>query len=187
MPPTLKYLASGERLILEVHKHYAVLAGPLLVALAAIIGAGVLGFLLSPDSQSDVLDTILGAVSILAGLRFAFKLWEWADNRIVVTDQRVVEVSGVLTRRVASIPLVKITDMTYRRTVMGRILGYGDLILESAGQNQALSQIDHLPKPDAFYRTVTTLLAATGVIPPVVLPDDRDDADDTGPLPRVIV
>ena len=114
---------------------------------------------------------------------------------IVVTDQRIFEVSGVLTRKVASMPLTRVTDMTYRRSLLGRLLGYGDLIVESAGQDQALSHIDHLPDPDGFYRTITSLVTA-GI--PSLLPEDEDqelwlpydrssDEDDTGPLPRVIV
>jgi hypothetical protein len=88
-------------------------------------------------------------------------------------------------------PLTRVTDMTYQRSLLGRILGYGDLIVESAGQDQALSRIEHLPRPDDFYRTITSLVTA-GI--PSLLPEDEEprrlwlpDDEDTGPLPRVIV
>ncbi len=86
-------------------------------------------------------------------------------------------------------PIGGVIDMTYRRTIMGRLLGYGDLVLESAGQDQALSSIEKLPKPDDFYRTVTGLVAARGSQPPEVAERVRGifDDEDTGPLPRVIV
>jgi hypothetical protein len=79
--------------------------------------------------------------------------------------------------------------MTYRRTIFGRLLGYGDLILESAGQHQALTEVTYIPDPNVFYRTITTLLAARGDFPPALPPDavGHPDDDDTGPIPRVIV
>jgi hypothetical protein len=95
-----------------------------------------------------------------------------------------------------------VTDLKYVRSLAGRILNYGELVLESAGQQQAISTIDHLANPDEFYRDVTTLLAQThgrpsAPAPPVPAPYDQTDEDeiedqteddgDTGPIPRVIV
>jgi hypothetical protein len=183
-----RYLASDEDLELEVRHHVAVLIGPSLGAVAAIVGGAVLGFILSPDRGSDFVDTVLGLVAAFFFLRLGWKLWLWYEDRIYVTTHRVVEVSGVLTRRVASIPLIKVTDMTYQRSLPGRILGYGQLVLESAGQHQALERIDYIPNPDHFYRTVTSLLAARVTPPPeVMVPMPHPEDDDTGPLPRVVV
>ncbi len=84
-------------------------------------------------------------------------------------------------------PLTRVTDMTYRRSIAGRLLGYGDLIVESAGQDQALSRIERIPHPDHFYRTITSLVTA-GL--PSMMPDDGAgpaDEEDTGPLPQVVV
>jgi membrane protein YdbS with pleckstrin-like domain len=183
-----RYLASDEDLELEVRHHLAVLIGPALAAVAAIVGGAVLGFILSPDQNSDFVDTVLGLLAVFFFLRLGWKVWQWYEDRIYVTTHRVVEVSGVLTRRVASIPLIKVTDMTYRRSLPGRVLGYGELVLESAGQRQALERIAYIPGPDRFYRTVTSLLAARGSGPPeLVVPPLQPEDDDTGPLPRVVV
>ena len=182
-----KYLTTDERPVLRVRRHYTVLAGPFAAAVGGIAAAALLGYLTGPDSGADVIDTVAGLAAAFLALRFCYRAWEWWDNRLVVTDQRVVEISGVVTRRVASMPLAKVTDMTYRRSLLGRLLGYGDLILESAGQRQALSSIDHIPHPDDFYRTVTALLAAQSGAPPPPARARDDDEDDTGPLPRVIV
>jgi hypothetical protein len=58
-------------------------------------------------------------------------------------------------------------------------------MVESAGQDQGLSTIDHIPHPDHFYRTITSLVTAG--LPAI---DEGGsgpyyDEDDTGPLPRV--
>lgn len=181
-----RYLAMDERVVCRVRRHPALLLRPFGEALGAIVAASLLGFLLSPADGSDFLDTALGLVAIFFMARFAWKGWNWSVARIVVTDRRIFEVSGIISRRVASTPLTKVTDMTYHRSVMGRLLGYGALRVESPGQKQAVEQIAYLPRPDDFYRTVTSLVMAR--------PTERDDVaervDDegnTGPLPRVIV
>jgi uncharacterized membrane protein YdbT with pleckstrin-like domain len=186
-----RYLAPGERLVMEVRRHIAALAKPGLSAIAAVVGAAAIGYITSPRDEGHLIDTFVGLVAVVFSLRLAWRVWEWAADRIVVTDQRILEVSGLLTRKVASMPLEKVTDMVYSRSVMGRILGYGDMVVESAGQEQALSRIDRVPHPDDFYRTLTALVTA-GL--PSLLPDDAevirtgpDDLEDTGQLPRVIV
>jgi membrane protein YdbS with pleckstrin-like domain len=176
--------------MLTVRRHPIVIAAPAALALVAIVGAAVLGFVTGPAKTADPIDTIAGLVAVLATIRFVWRGWEWRVDRILVTDHRFLEVSGILTRRVATMPLTKVTDMTYRRSILGRLLGYGDLIVESAGQDQSLSRIERIPRPDAFYRTVTSLV--TAVIPEAAPEHTRawtgwDDQEDTGPLPRVIV
>ena len=65
-------------------------------------------------------------------------------------------------------PLVKVTDMSFQRSSLGRLLGFGEFILESAGQDQALRNIDHVPYPEQLYLEVTGIL----------YPDPRDDDGD---------
>jgi hypothetical protein len=188
----LRYLAGDERLVLHVRRHVTVLLAPLVAALGAVAAAGFVGLIASPGRGTDVVDTLAGLIVAFFVGRFVWRTLEWWVDRIVVTNRRVVEVSGLLTRQVASIPLGKVTDMTYRRSIWGRLLGYGDLVLESAGQQQALTRIDHLPDPDFFYRTVTSLITSAPIVVEVEDGEDRLDPgtldeDDTGPLPRVIV
>lgn len=191
--PGSRYLADGERLVLAVRRHPVVLAGPVAVALLALVGASAIGFLTGPDEGSTVVDTVVGLVALAIFVRLAWKLWLWSAERVVVTDRRFMVVSGVLTRRVATMPLGSVTDMSYVRSIAGRLFGYGELVVESAGQEQALSHLHHIPHPDDFYRTVTAL--STSMMPE---PEPKalntwtgwpipPEEDDTGPLPRVIV
>jgi uncharacterized membrane protein YdbT with pleckstrin-like domain len=186
MPSSLdRYLAHDEQVVLEVRRHLAVLIGPALRLAVVIVAAAVIGLVLTPGTTRGIVDTVCAAVALFFVLRLAWRVWEWWVDRIVVTDERIFEVSGVLTRRVASMPVARVTDMTYKRTIVGRILGYGEVIVESAGQEQGISSIDHIPQPDHFYRTVTSLVTA-GL--PKLMQDATGgayDQDDTGPLPRV--
>ncbi|MGE0300846.1 MAG: PH domain-containing protein, partial [Pseudonocardia sp.] len=55
-------------------------------------------------------------------------------------------------------PLGKVTDLTFRRTFMGRILNYGTMIVESAGQIQALNKVRYMPRPEEIYEALSELI-----------------------------
>ena len=55
-------------------------------------------------------------------------------------------------------PLSKVTDMRFERSPVGRLFGYGTFIVESAGQEQALHTVDHLPYPEQLYIEVCGLI-----------------------------
>ena len=55
-------------------------------------------------------------------------------------------------------PLTKVTDMRFERSPIGRLFGFGTFIVESAGQDQALRGIDHLPYPEQLYIEVCGLI-----------------------------
>jgi uncharacterized membrane protein YdbT with pleckstrin-like domain len=66
--------------------------------------------------------------------------------------------TGILTHRIAMMPLKKVTDLTFRRSFMGRVIGYGTVIIESAGQIQGLDRIDYLQNPEEAYGALVELI-----------------------------
>jgi uncharacterized membrane protein YdbT with pleckstrin-like domain len=160
-PRPLRYLASGESVPMDpVRKHWSVLANPFFQMVGVLLAAWLIeGSVLGRDDGNDFIGTLIFVVVLFYVLRFLFYVWLWAVNRIVVTNQRIIEESGVFNRKVASMPLTKVTDLEYHRSLMGRIFGYGQLNLESAGQKQAIERIEHLNNPDKFYAEFTALLA----------------------------
>jgi len=87
-------------------------------------------------------------------LRLIWQAINWAVDYFVITSERILLTSGVFTRSVAMMPLSKVTDMSFHRTFAGRLLGYGEFVVESAGQDQALRSIDHIPYPEQLYLVV---------------------------------
>ena len=67
-------------------------------------------------------------------------------RHFIVSTRRVLLVSGVIVRTVTLLPLRRITDLTWKETFLGQILGYGTFRFESAGQQHALSEITFLPE-----------------------------------------
>jgi uncharacterized membrane protein YdbT with pleckstrin-like domain len=151
---TADYLTWNEQVVLSVRRHEWVLVRPT----AETVTVFLVALLLSPTSGSSALSNLLALIAVGFLLRLGWRALQWWNERIVVTDRRIFEVSGVAVRRVDSMPLRKVTDFAYRRSLLGRIMGFGEFVVESAGQDQRLGRITYLPNPDGFYRTVTWLV-----------------------------
>ena len=151
-----RYLLPHEQEVITVRKHPAVLLAPVAWAVIGLIVAAVLSDTLLRHQSG--LTWIIWAIWGLVFLRFLWAALNWAVDYFVVTSHRFILTSGLFSRKVAMMPLAKVTDMTFQRSFLGRMLGYGTFILESAGQDQALSTVDHIPYPEQLYLEVCSLL-----------------------------
>src|SRR5699024_10889924 len=95
-------------------------------------------------------------------LRLIWKSLEWRNEWFVATDKRLLMTYGLITHKVAMMPLRKVTDMNYARSPLGRVLGYGQFIMESAGQDQAMREINWVPEPDTTYRQICDIIFGPG-------------------------
>jgi uncharacterized membrane protein YdbT with pleckstrin-like domain len=149
-----KYLLPHERQVITVHQHPAVLIRPIFEVLVGLAIAGWLSNVVHNGTAILVIWVLWG----LLFLRLAVKVFEWTETYFVVTSQRFLLTTGLVVKKVNMMPLTKVTDMSFQRSTMGRILGYGEFILESAGQEQALNRVDHLPYPEQLYLEVCGLI-----------------------------
>ena len=119
-----------------------------------------------PDRRSTppkgAVDNLTFYLALVAVVRFTVIVLLWWTERIVVTDKRMMLSSGIITHRLGMMPLSKVTDLTFERTVAGRMLGYGTVIVESAGQNQAFEKIKYVPRPEEVYEAISERIFATG-------------------------
>ena len=147
-----RYLLDGEHLVTAVHQHWAKVAEPVASALAGLVVA------LWVDAHVAASLGFLGnlvwwAWFALVG-RALYLVAEWRHDWFVATDKRLLLFYGFITRKVSMMPLMKVTDMSFERTVPGRLLGYGKFVMESAGQDQALREVNWVPQPDHHYRAI---------------------------------
>lgn len=92
---------------------------------------------------------------VVMALRFAVRVLRWGVyQRTYLTNRRVMEVDGFLGITVNSMPLNMVTDVMLRRTPIGEILGYGTFRVESAGQDQALGELNYLLDAERFHEMV---------------------------------
>jgi membrane protein YdbS with pleckstrin-like domain len=161
-----KYLLPHEHQVITVRKHPAVLLRPIGVTLLGLVIAAVISTTVARHN-GDVVGFVWIVWAVLL-VWLAYKVWEWSQDYFIVTSRRMLLATGVITRKVAMMPLVKVTDMSFQRSSLGRLLGYGEFILESAGQDQALRRVDHIPYPEQLYLEVCGL----------IFPGRKDDGDD---------
>jgi uncharacterized membrane protein YdbT with pleckstrin-like domain len=150
-----EYLLPTERRVIRVRKHWAYLLKDLtltsLVLLALVVGERML-------ADSVLIDNIAWYVGLVAVLRFTVLTILWWIERIVITDKRVMLAEGIITHKVGMMPLGKVTDLTFERSLDGRMFGYGTIVVESAGQIQALNRIEYLPRPEEIYEALSELV-----------------------------
>jgi len=160
-----KHLLPHERQVITVRFHPAVLIRPVAEVLGGLAIAGLVSTTIAHGNGAVILIIWL-AWLVLVG-RMLIKIFNWLEDYFVVTSQRILLATGIFTRTVNMMPLSKVTDMSFRRSTMGRLLGYGEFVVESAGQDQALRRVDHLPYPEQLYLEVCGL----------IFKDKGDDSD----------
>jgi membrane protein YdbS with pleckstrin-like domain len=148
-----QYLFPTEKFRGEWRRHWIHLAKRLAIGVVATF---VLGYLSGYFAKQNITTglTILVLVWIVI---MGWVLWdvaEWYYDRFILTNKRVMLIEGIIARRVAMMPLSRVTDMKYTQSALGRVLGYGTFELESAGQDQALRNVVNLPNPTDLYLQV---------------------------------
>lgn len=159
-----KYLLPREVEVAWVHQHRAVLIAPSAQTIAGLLVA----LIASATYVHGLLSNIMWIAWGLLFLRLAWKIANWAVDYFVVTSDRLLLTTGFLTRRVSMLPLTKVTEMRFQRTLPGRLLGYGEFVVESAGPEQALRHVRFIPYPEDLYVLICGML----------FPSSADDEDD---------
>ena len=142
MPSLRRRLAPGEEVVVDVRPHWSCLAAP--VALLAAVIAGAVTALV--DGAPAWVDWPILAVLVAAALWLVARYMRWATTRLILTSSRIVERRGVLARTSREIPLAAVTELRLRRGIFERMIGTGDLMIESAGPDSVEVFAD-LPRP----------------------------------------
>lgn len=125
-----KYLNDAEEIILDLRPHWFFLVGPgaaLVAALALAIWVSAAGI-----SQFVLFPTL--ALALVALVFFLKRYSEWVTTDFVLTSDRLIFRKGVLSRQGREIPLERLNDVSYHQSLFQRLLGAGDLLVESGGE-----------------------------------------------------
>ncbi|GAA1153290.1 hypothetical protein GCM10009630_59530 [Kribbella jejuensis] len=181
-PKVRRHLISdeGEVVIDEVRHHWVVFTVPMLeVILAAAL-------LLTMATTAIGGQPVLLAI-VLVLLAHAF--WQFLTqhrDRFVVTNMRVMRIRGVFSQTVATTPIARVLDITLQKPIIGRMLGYGHFVFESAAQDQGFREIKWVSRPDDRDLTIQRVIQRTGLRASasvdVVQGDEDSDDDGTGPI-----
>ncbi len=144
-------LRAGEEVALVARRHWIVLGWPLWLTLFLLGCLVASGFVDRPWllPAAGVLFAASGLWLLLRWMRWRFDLW-------AVTSERVIDECGVLRVRVVDSPLDTIHNVTCTQTILGRVLNYGTVDVQTAAEGGA-STIPHAAAPGELRETILAL------------------------------
>ena len=151
-----KLLNEGEHVVWTTRTHVKALFAP---ALVLIVVAGVGGYLSSlPDDHRKVWLTIIWVVA--AVVIAVYSLWpflNWLTTTYTVTNRRLTTHSGVISRTGHDIPLARISDVSYEKGLLDRVLGCGTLVVSDASEQGRVALHD-VPRVEKLQLQLSDLL-----------------------------
>ncbi|MEE9416376.1 MAG: PH domain-containing protein [Acidimicrobiales bacterium] len=123
-------LSADEEIVLDLRPHwwFLVPAGAILVV--SLLIAGAIAFFLGGG-----IGYIIAAVVLLPALaNFVMTYMKWTTTNFVITNERIISREGVAAKRGIEIPLDRVNTVFFNQTVFERMIGAGDLAIESAGE-----------------------------------------------------
>lgn len=154
-------LGADEGVVLETRQHWFVMMRQIVVRLlvlvliaVAIWYIGEAGWLDNQAGNWLGYAAWIGFAAVAATI--AWTVLAWITERFYVTTNKIVYAHGILNRNVTTTPLVKIDEMTLRRPLLGRMLGFGRLDVENAsGGTEPLAGLEYLPRPVKLYQLIS--------------------------------
>jgi len=171
----------GETVALDLRPHWWYFSRNILTGIPlAIILILVLGELNGDGWAQSSLRLLVGVVAVAWAVWLAVKYLEWRMTYFVVTSRRVIYRSGVISKRGVEIPLERINNINFHQRLIDRMIGAGDLDIESAGKD-GQSHFDFIRHPDGVQHEIYRQMEARNMpvtmvqqAPAVVSPPQRD-------------
>jgi uncharacterized membrane protein YdbT with pleckstrin-like domain len=146
VPYPKKLLNEGEEVALDLRPHWWFFSKHIASGIPLFIVLLLIAF----QTHGDLfhwLFILWGIVAVVWAGWLALKYLEWNFTHFVVTDDRVIYRTGVLAKRGVEIPMERINNINFHQGMWERIIGAGDLDIESAGKD-GQSHFDDVWHPD---------------------------------------
>ncbi len=154
-----KLLAPDETVQFETRPHWRALFFPGFILLLTVFGMVFLYF--SVDSWWGGPTVwrwiVVGAGVLVLALWAIMPFLRWLTTEYTFTDRRIIVRSGIITREGKDMPLSKINNASFSVPMMGRVLNYGELVIQSAGENEGLT-IEDVPDVEEIQRHIYELI-----------------------------
>lgn len=136
-------LSPNESIVSEFRPHWFQIVVPALITLAAGLGV-IVAFVLTEGTVQTVL--VIAILGIWAFLTVASVLRWWFEEHII-TSERIIHRTGVISKRGTEIPLEQLNSVSFSQSLLERMVGAGDLRLESAGTT-GQTYYKNIPDPE---------------------------------------
>lgn len=135
-------LLPGEEIVSEARPHWAIFVAPGLVFL--------FGLLMGKSGGP-----VLVGIGLVWGL---FRFLVFNTTELVLTNKRIISKSGIIRRNVIDVSNAKVEGVTYYQGIVGRIFGYGSVLVRGTGVGQV--PIRFIGQPELFKHEVGRILYA---------------------------
>jgi uncharacterized membrane protein YdbT with pleckstrin-like domain len=142
-------LQHDEDIVLDLHPHWWFFAPPLLALIASV----ALGAALIAGTDIEWLQIPAGVLILGCLLWFGARYARWITTNFVVTTDRLIYRHGVLAKHGIEIPLDRVNTVFFRQSVFERVVGSGDLVIESASE-QGRQAFSNVRNPDAIQNEI---------------------------------
>ena len=144
MPFPKKNLNANETIALDMHPHWWFFAEPAW----SLLGSIVLGIVVLTKAHGDAgkgLKVLVLVLLVATGIWLVIRYMKWLTTNFVITSNRLIFRQGVVGKSGVEIPLERVNNVNFNQSVFERILGAGDLLIESGGEDgqQRFTDIRH--------------------------------------------
>jgi uncharacterized membrane protein YdbT with pleckstrin-like domain len=150
-----RLLIQGEEIVLDLRPHWIALVGPAVVTVLVVVG-WILALANAPEDGSGRSAVIWGSI----GIGLVILIWyplrafvAWATSNFAVTSDRIIHREGFIAKHTMEIPLEAINDIRFNQSILERIVGAGDLIIQSASEF-GRNVFANIRSPEAVQRTI---------------------------------
>lgn len=138
-----------EDVVLDLHPHWEFFFKPAsALLLAVIVGVTVL-----VNDLPGPVEGLVGIAVLASLLWFGLTYARWVTTNFVVTTDRLIYRNGVLAKHGIEIPLERVNTVFFSQSILERILGSGDLVIESAGE-MGRQNFSNVRKPSAVQNEI---------------------------------
>ncbi len=153
-------LHENEELVLDLRPHWYQMIKPVAIAVAALVLTILVVGLWGPEGTFGNAVKLLCVILLVGALGLVgWKYLVWNSTMFVLTSDRIVSRRGVLTKSGIEIPLERINTVFFSQTVFERMLGSGDVAIESAGE-RGTETFDNIRKPSIVQKEIYVQMEA---------------------------
>lgn len=144
MPFPKKYLNANETIALDMHPHWWYFSEPALSLLGSIV-LGIVVLVKASGKTGSALKWLDLALLVVTAIWLLIRYLNWLTTNFVITSNRLIFRHGVVGKSGIEIPLERVNNVNFTQTVFERVLGAGDLLIESGGEDgqQRFTDIRH--------------------------------------------
>jgi uncharacterized membrane protein YdbT with pleckstrin-like domain len=151
MPYPRHLINEGETVALDLHPHWWYFSKHILTGIPLFLA--LIGVLTLSGGVQTVAGWAWAILAVIWAVWLAIKYFQWQYTHFVVTDDRVIFRTGMLSKHGVEIPLERINNINFDQRIFERMIGAGDLDIESAGR-EGQSHFEDVRHPDGVQQEI---------------------------------